>query len=91
MNNQVRLLSVVVLDNLHLVVVNFHDGAFVRISPAVVRGRKESDHLGKLTVLPNVGFESFELGLVSSYNRDELILLKEFFYCFESEVVGASS
>ena len=68
MNNQVRLLSVVVLNNLHLVVVYFHDGSFVRISPAVVRGREESDHLRKLTVLPNVGLESLELSLVCSYD-----------------------
>lgn len=73
MNDQIWLLSIVVLVDFDVVFIKLYYSSFIGVSSTVIRSTKQGDYLRKIAVLPDVGFETLKLGLMSPNNRNKLI------------------
>lgn len=78
------MIDVFVLFDVHFVILNKDDCAFIAVSATVVRRTEHCYNRRKcLTATPSVHLIPIHLHLVSSYNREEVVLLEEIFDRFE--------
>lgn len=73
MNDQIWLLSIVVLVDFDVVFIKLYYSSFIGVSSTIIWSTKQGDYLRKIAVLPDVGFETLKLGLMSPNNRNKLI------------------
>ena len=82
-----RVLNILILLDIHLIVLDQDNCAFVAIGSAVVRCTENCDHRGEsLRTTPSVHLIAVNLNLMSSNNREKVILFKYVFDRFQSKL-----
>ena len=79
-----RMTDILELPDVERIVLNEQQGSFIQILITIVRSRKHSDDAGELIIPPLVHFITFQLSLVGTDDRQNLILFAQLVQGFYS-------
>lgn len=81
-----RVSDIFILFNIHFVVFNQDDGSLVVVFPAIIRRAEYSDYRREsLMAAPTMHFVAIDLNLMSTNDRDEVVLAQNLFDGIKSE------